>query len=131
MFWAIAMLLAGAPQAKVIRAEAFTQTGATDKEAADCTREVKDSLVQQGYRLEDKGAELQLSGLISRTGERLIIDTQLSRVSDRTLVAAARVYCADKDAVTCSRTAAEQLGSRLREATGVRVKLVTPGSRAR
>lgn len=122
MWWIVATVLAGAPQAKVIRADAFQQSGATDKDASDAGSEVKDALVKQGYRLDDKGAEFVLSGLISKETEKLIIDTQLSKLADHTLVASARVVCV-ADLKACARDAAEQLGSKLRENTGVRVKL--------
>lgn len=124
------MQLAAAPQARVIRAEPFQQSGASDKEATDAAGAVKDALVKQGYRLDEKAAEFVLSGLISKETEKLIIDTQLSKSADHTLVAAARVVCA-AELKACAREAAEQLGSKLRETTGVRVKLAKPDSRAR
>jgi hypothetical protein len=126
----LAATLAAAPQAKVIRTEAFAQSGATPQDATDATDEAKASLVRQGYRVDDKGAEYVLSGLLTKADETLIIDSQLSKADDRTLVAATKVACSS-GVKACARDAAEKLGSKLRESTGVRVKLAKPDSRAR
>jgi len=83
---------------------------------------VKDELAKQGYRLADKDADFVLSGLISRSPDRLIIDAQLSTATERTLVASAH-SASDQGLTWCAHEVAQQLGSKLREATGVRVKL--------
>jgi hypothetical protein len=122
VFWLLATVLSAAPQAKVIRAETFVSSGATEKDATAASSEVKSALAKQGYQLDDKAAEFVVSGVISKAAEKLIIDTQLSRADDHTLVASAHVVCV-AELKACAKDAAEQLGSKLRETTGVRVKL--------
>ncbi len=141
---ALLLLATASPQGKVILAERFEVSGdAIEAEAAKLRDAALRSLADQGYqvvRSEERGeakqsaagagpkpkaAELILSAMVEKKDAGLVVNAQLARTETRTLLAGVRVWCRD-DLAACGKDLAEQLGSKLREETGVRVKLGAP-----
>ncbi len=139
------LLLAAAPQGHLIVVERFETQGAQPEDAAKVREAVVHSLAGQGYqvvKVEEreaqakdakaqqalgtiKGADLILSAMVTRAGASTRVDAVLARLENRTLLGAAKVMCTD-DLPACGTEAGEQLGARLREQTGVRVKVKAP-----
>ena len=141
---ALLLLATASPQGKVILVERFEVAEAELGDAAKVREAAAQSLTDQGYqvvRSEErdeqakkaaagtgpklKPAELILSAMVTKMGDALLVNAVLARVENRTLVAGVKVRCAGELAA-CGRETAEAVGAKLREETGVRVKLAAP-----